>query len=292
MPCRRRCPTRSRAGRRQVQLLRTYRSRRRRLPVRPGRGAQRRPRLRQGDRPRAQPDLPRGPVSSGPADVVALLRRRAALRPRAAPDRGHPAPPRSGRPVLQAAESRRAAAGAGRHPGRRRRPGRRLRHREPRGTPVYVHAKVCIVDDVWASVGSDNVNRRSWTHDSELSCAVIDERRRRARAAHPGSLRRRRPSVRPRAAPGTGPRTPGPRRRRRAPRPARPDRARSPPSPTAPDGYSWHDHGKTGPRPPGRLRPYAARGSPARTLAWATPLYRIVADPDARPRALRRAGRF
>lgn len=44
------------------------------------------------------------------------------------------------------------------------------------GTPVYVHAKVCVVDDVWASAGSDNFNRRSWTHDSELSCAVLDER--------------------------------------------------------------------------------------------------------------------
>ena len=43
------------------------------------------------------------------------------------------------------------------------------------GTPVYVHAKVCVVDDVWAAVGSDNINRRSWTHDSELSCAVIDD---------------------------------------------------------------------------------------------------------------------
>ena len=42
-------------------------------------------------------------------------------------------------------------------------------------TPVYVHAKVCIVDDTWASVGSDNFNRRSWSHDSELSCAVMDE---------------------------------------------------------------------------------------------------------------------
>ena len=37
------------------------------------------------------------------------------------------------------------------------------------GTPVYVHAKVCVIDDVWASIGSDNFNRRSWTHDSELS---------------------------------------------------------------------------------------------------------------------------
>ena len=45
------------------------------------------------------------------------------------------------------------------------------------GTPVYVHAKVCVVDDVWASVGSDNINRRSWTHDSELSCAILDEAR-------------------------------------------------------------------------------------------------------------------
>ena len=43
------------------------------------------------------------------------------------------------------------------------------------GTGIYVHAKVCIVDDVWMMVGSDNMNRRSWTHDSELSCAVIDE---------------------------------------------------------------------------------------------------------------------
>ncbi|HMC71497.1 MAG TPA: phospholipase D family protein, partial [Mycobacteriales bacterium] len=43
------------------------------------------------------------------------------------------------------------------------------------GTPVYVHAKICIVDDTWMSCGSDNFNRRSWTHDSELTCAVIDD---------------------------------------------------------------------------------------------------------------------
>jgi phosphatidylserine/phosphatidylglycerophosphate/cardiolipin synthase-like enzyme len=42
------------------------------------------------------------------------------------------------------------------------------------GTPVYVHAKVCVVDDQWMTVGSDNLNRRSWTHDSELTCAVVD----------------------------------------------------------------------------------------------------------------------
>src|SRR5215212_1075367 len=42
------------------------------------------------------------------------------------------------------------------------------------GTPIYVHAKVCVVDDTWCSIGSDNLNLRSWTHDSELSCAVLD----------------------------------------------------------------------------------------------------------------------
>ena len=42
------------------------------------------------------------------------------------------------------------------------------------GTPVYVHAKVCIVDDVWMIVGSDNLNLRSWTNDSELSCAIVN----------------------------------------------------------------------------------------------------------------------
>ena len=42
------------------------------------------------------------------------------------------------------------------------------------GTPVYVHAKVCVVDDLWTTVGSDNFNRRSWTHDSELSAVVLD----------------------------------------------------------------------------------------------------------------------
>ena len=40
------------------------------------------------------------------------------------------------------------------------------------GIPIYVHAKVCVIDDVWMMVGSDNLNRRSWTNDSELSCAV------------------------------------------------------------------------------------------------------------------------
>jgi phosphatidylserine/phosphatidylglycerophosphate/cardiolipin synthase-like enzyme len=43
------------------------------------------------------------------------------------------------------------------------------------GTPVYVHAKVCVIDDAWAMVGSGNINRRSWTYDTELSCAVLGQ---------------------------------------------------------------------------------------------------------------------
>ena len=45
------------------------------------------------------------------------------------------------------------------------------------GVPIYVHAKTVVIDDVWAAVGSDNLNRRSWTHDSELSLAVLDAER-------------------------------------------------------------------------------------------------------------------
>ena len=44
------------------------------------------------------------------------------------------------------------------------------------GYPIYVHSKVCVIDDVWASVGSDNFNRRSWSSDSEAACAVQDVR--------------------------------------------------------------------------------------------------------------------
>ena len=43
------------------------------------------------------------------------------------------------------------------------------------GAAIYVHAKVVVIDDVLAMIGSDNMNRRSWTHDSELSIAVLDE---------------------------------------------------------------------------------------------------------------------
>ncbi|MBG0827683.1 phospholipase [Planomonospora sp. ID67723] len=152
------------------------------------------------------------------------------------------------------------------------------------GTPVYVHAKVCVVDDVWASVGSDNVNLRSWTYDSELSCAVIDEE----------------PDPRPPAG------------ARRFARELRLDLAaehldRDPgdvddlcdPVVTF-DAFAesaerlerWHRDGCRGPRPPGRLRPHAPPRLGRLRRVLAAPLYRIAVDPDGRPPALRRSKNF
>lgn len=159
------------------------------------------------------------------------------------------------------------------------------------GTPVYVHAKTCIVDDVWATVGSDNVNRRSWTHDSELTCAVLDT-----------ALDDRPPNVIDAYGHGA----------RRFARDLRLELAREhldrePADDTgivdpvdmfttfaasAANLQAWHDLGRRGPRPPGRLRPYAMQRLSRRTLAWAAPLYRTVFDPDGRPLADRYRHRF
>lgn len=38
--------------------------------------------------------------------------------------------------------------------------------------PVYVHAKVAIIDDRWAAVGSANLNSRGMSHDAELNVAI------------------------------------------------------------------------------------------------------------------------
>jgi phosphatidylserine/phosphatidylglycerophosphate/cardiolipin synthase-like enzyme len=56
------------------------------------------------------------------------------------------------------------------------------------GTPIYVHAKAVVVDDVWAMVGSANLNRRSWTHDSEVACAVLDQECDSRQPVDPGGL--------------------------------------------------------------------------------------------------------
>jgi hypothetical protein len=55
---------------------------------------------------------------------------------------------------------------------------------------------------------------------------------------------------------------------------------------------AWHAGGRQGPRPPGQVRRH--RPDPVTRLQrlWAEPVYRLVFDPDGRPRSLRRSGRF
>ncbi|HEU0102968.1 MAG TPA: phospholipase D-like domain-containing protein [Mycobacteriales bacterium] len=149
------------------------------------------------------------------------------------------------------------------------------------GTPVYVHAKVCVVDDVWATVGSDNLNLRSWTHDSELCCAVLDDERDQREPRDPAGqgdgARRFARDLRLElwrehadAGDDTGLVDPA----------AGVARLRA----TAAALDAWHDGGRQGPRPPGRLRTHRADRLPAFTRAWARPLYHLVVDPDGRPR--------
>lgn len=158
-------------------------------------------------------------------------------------------------------------------------------------TPVYVHAKVCVVDDVWASVGSDNVNRRSWTHDSELSCAVVDgerdDREPRVIDGFGNGARRFARDLRLRLAREHLDRDEGNDADLIDPVTAFRSFASS-----AADLKRWHERGRTGPRPPGRLRPYAAPQLSRATRAWGTPLYRVLIDPDGRPAHLRHTDSF
>lgn len=161
------------------------------------------------------------------------------------------------------------------------------------GIPIYVHAKVCIVDDTWAIIGSDNFNRRSWTHDSELSCAIIDE------AAGPGVQH------------GTGGPAPADTFAGRlrlvlaaehlgGPASAAEAGTDAPSAQGMFDAFdraaalldAWHEGGRQGPRPPGQLRRYPSPQLPAATRAWASVMYRLVYDPDGRPPSMRRANTF
>jgi len=161
----------------------------------------------------------------------------------------------------------------------------------PAGTPVYVHAKVCVIDDVWCSVGSDNVNRRSWTHDSELSCAVIDgegdERALPAVDRFRNGDRRFARDLRLQLAREHLDRTPEQDTDLLDPSTAVAAFAES-----AQRLLDWHNGGQHGHRPAGRLRPYTTPKLGRSTLVWATPIYRAVLDPDGRSPALRRSHTF
>jgi len=158
-----------------------------------------------------------------------------------------------------------------------------------RGDAIYVHAKTVVIDDVLALIGSDNMNRRSWTHDSELSIAVLDEETDPREPHEPGvdgdparrfarqlRLRLRREHLGTNVDAGLVDPIEGFERWRA--------------SAAALD--AWYDAGGRGDRPPGRVRRH--RPPPLKPLQrfWAWPLYRAVVDPDGRPRRLRRQQRF
>jgi phosphatidylserine/phosphatidylglycerophosphate/cardiolipin synthase-like enzyme len=149
------------------------------------------------------------------------------------------------------------------------------------GVPVYVHAKVCTVDDTWASTGSDNFSRRSWTHDSELTAVVLDESyarelRLRLAAEHLDRLDE--------ATDGGLDATmadcldPRDMFDAYAAHAARLD--------------DWHEAGRRGTRPPGRLRRLPLPDLTPRERGWATLPLDVIQDPDGRPPGLRRADRY
>ncbi len=151
------------------------------------------------------------------------------------------------------------------------------------GTPVYVHAKVCVVDDIWAGVGSDNFNRRSWTHDSELSCSIldstVDERQPKDPAGEGDQARTFARDLRltlwrehlDRANDGSQDQDL-----------LDPESAVAAISASADALDEWHRRGRAGSRPPGRLRPHRPEKLGRVTRLWAVPIYRMVYDPDGR----------
>ncbi|WP_154402672.1 phospholipase D family protein [Nocardioides speluncae] len=129
------------------------------------------------------------------------------------------------------------------------------------GTPIYVHAKVCVVDDRWMTVGSDNLNLRSWTHDSEITCAAVDPG-----GVLPQSLRT---SL---WAEHLGLSQDDPRL-----------------SDLSGALALWAE--RVGARG-SRIHEHVPRALPARTRLWARAAYRAFYDPDGRPRRLRGTTRF
>lgn len=155
------------------------------------------------------------------------------------------------------------------------------------GTPIYVHAKICIVDDVWFTIGSDNFNRRSWTTDSELTCAVLDatgvDGAEAADDAAPRALARelrRTLWSEHLGLPADDPRLEDP--------------ADGPAlwAATASALDAWHTSDRGAPRPAGQIRRHRTEPITRLQRAWADPIYRLAVDPDHRPRRLRAQKRF
>jgi phosphatidylserine/phosphatidylglycerophosphate/cardiolipin synthase-like enzyme len=158
------------------------------------------------------------------------------------------------------------------------------------GTPIYVHAKICIVDDAWITCGSDNFNRRSWTTDSELTCAVFDT------------------TIDPREPSGTVTGHDAPRRLARDlrlqlwsehlglnqndPQLQDPGAGLELWNTSADDLDQWHKTGRRASRPIGQVRHHTTEPVSAIQRLWAVPINRFLMDPDGRPRRLRGTSQF
>ncbi|MHB1419540.1 MAG: phospholipase D-like domain-containing protein [Bacillota bacterium] len=46
---------------------------------------------------------------------------------------------------------------------------------KPIFVPVYIHAKIMIVDDLWCTIGSCNVNDRGFLYEGEINVAALDQ---------------------------------------------------------------------------------------------------------------------
>ncbi|XAS62757.1 phospholipase D-like domain-containing protein [Micrococcaceae bacterium Sec5.8] len=159
------------------------------------------------------------------------------------------------------------------------------------GTPIYVHAKVCIIDDRWFTCGSDNFNRRSWTTDSELTCAVFDTAAGSQEPPGPADT-----------GPGASqPLAHGLRLQLWAehlgldeddPRLQDPAEGLGLWNATADALDRWHATGRSSPRPAGHARHHIPEPVSARQRLWAVPISRFIVDPDGRPRRLRGTTEF
>lgn len=142
------------------------------------------------------------------------------------------------------------------------------------------------IDDVWASIGSDNLNRRSWSHDSELAVATIDTTLDPREPHDPGGL-------------GDGARVFARDLRLELWREhldwdgddeelIDPEAGFKAFRRRADELDAWHRGGQAGPRPPGRIRPHRPQRLGRLTRGWSAPLYHAIYDPDGRPRRMRR----
>ena len=145
------------------------------------------------------------------------------------------------------------------------------------GTPIYVHAKVCIVDDVWMIAGSDNLNRRSWSHDSEVSLAIMDSQIDERAPRDPGGL-----GDRARVLARTTRLNLWSEHLEHGHVPVDPAAGFDALATAAGALDDWHIHHR-GHRPPGRLRNHHPDPVPWWIKPAAEAFARLVSDPDGRP---------